>query len=50
MLRTREQKRILELKPSELRVLRYAMIRFRNKVLGEGKPTEDIDRLLLKLI
>ena len=50
MLFAREQGKILELSSFELRLLRYAMVRFRNRALSEGKPTEDIDRLLLKLI
>lgn len=41
------QKRIVELSPAEARLLRYALMQFRNKVLSAGKPTEDIESLLL---
>ena len=44
------KKRIVELSPAELRLLRTALMRFRNKVLSAGKPTEDIDDLLLQLM
>lgn len=44
------QKRIVELSAAEIRLLRTAMMRFRNKVLSAGKPTEDIDELLLQLM
>ena len=42
------EKRIVELTSEEVRLLRYALMRFRNKCLQAGKPTEDIDGLLLK--
>ncbi len=44
----KSEKRIVELTSEEVRLLRYALIRFRNKCLQAGKPTEDIDELLLK--
>lgn len=40
----------LELTADEARILRKIMLYFRNKVLGEGKPTDDIDALLMKFI
>ena len=43
-------KRIVELSPAEARLLRYALMQFRNKVLNAGKPTEDIESLLLMLV
>ena len=43
-------KRIIELSPAEARLLRYALMQFRNKVLNAGKPTEDIESLLLMLV
>ena len=39
----------LTLTPGEMRIMRKIMILFRNAVLAEGKPTEDVDRLILKL-
>lgn len=44
------RKRIVELSPAEVRLLRYALMQFRNKVLNAGKPTEDIESLLLMLM
>lgn len=43
----KSQKRIVELSPAEARLLRYALMQFRNKVLSTGKPTGDIELLLL---
>lgn len=43
------QKRIVELSPAEVRLLRYALMQFRNKVLCAGKSTEDIDEMLIKV-
>ena len=45
----KSQKRIVELSPAEARLLRHALMQFRNKVLNAGKPTEDIESLLLML-
>ena len=42
-------KRIVELSPAEVRLLRYALMQFRNRVLCDGKPTEDIDEILIKV-
>lgn len=41
------KKHMVELSPAEARLLRYALMQFRNKVLSAGKPTEDIESLLL---
>lgn len=46
----KEPKRVVEVNPFELTFLRQVMLRFRNKILAAGKPTEDIDDLLLKLL
>jgi len=46
----KSQKRIVELSPAEVRLLRHALMQFRNKVLNAGKPTEDIESLLLMLV
>lgn len=40
----------LRLNMDELRLLRLAMIRFRNRCLELGKPTEDIDEILIKIL
>ena len=39
----------LELTTVELRIIRKIMLYFRNKVVSEGGPTEDIDALIIKL-
>ena len=46
----KSQKRVVELSPAEARLLRYALMQIRNKVLNAGKPTEDIESLLLMLV
>ena len=46
----KSQKRIVELSPAEARLLRHALMQFRNKVLNAGRPTEDIESLLLMLV
>ena len=43
------RKVMLEVTPAELRIIRKVMLVFRNRVLAEGKPAEDIDRVILKL-
>ena len=46
----RRQKQVkLTLSSDEARILKKIMIYFRNKVAGEGGPTEDIDQLIVKL-
>lgn len=49
MFRKRKDAVRLELTADEARILRKIMLYFRNKTLAEGKPTEDIDELILKL-
>ena len=43
-------KRVVELSIMETKLLRTALMHFRNKVLIAGKPTEDIESLLLMLM
>lgn len=50
MFRRKKDKRIVELNPEELRLAKYALLRFRNKLVAQGKPTEDINALLLKIM
>ena len=50
MFRRKKDKRIVELNPKELRLARYALLGFRNKLVAQGKPTEDIKALLLKIM
>ena len=50
MFRRKNDKRIVELNPEELRLAKYALLGFRNKLVTQGKPTEDINALLLKIM
>ena len=40
---------VVQLTAKEVRVFRDAMIYFRNLAIREGKPTEDIDAIILRL-
>ena len=42
--------RILEFCAGERRLLTMAMLSFRNKLLSSGKPTEDVNELLTRLM
>ena len=42
--------RLLVLCARERRLLTNAMLAFRNKLLAGGKPTEDINELLIRLM
>ena len=46
----RPEKRILELSRQEARLLREGLMYFRHKVIEMDYPTEDIDRLLKKVL
>lgn len=50
MFRRKNDKRIVELNPEELWLAKYALLGFRNKLVAQGKPTEDINALLLKIM
>lgn len=50
MLRRKAEKRIVELPPDEARLLREALLAFRNKLLSAGKPTEDVNELIIKVM
>lgn len=50
MFRRKNDKRIVELNLEELRLAKYALLGFRNKLVAQGKPTEDINALLLKIM
>ena len=50
MFRRKNDKRIVELNPEELRLAKHALLEFRNKLIAEGKPTEDVNELLLKIM
>ena len=50
MFRRKAEKRIAELSPNEARLLRGALLSFRNKLLSAGKPTEDVNELIIKVM
>lgn len=45
----REPRRILTLESDEYRILLRCLIHFRNALIAEGKYTDAVDELLLKL-
>ena len=45
----RAPRRILTLEPDEYRILLRCLIPFRNALIAEGKYTDAVDELLLKL-
>ena len=50
MFRRKKEKRIVELGSEQLRLAKYALLEFRNKLIAQGKPTEDVNELLLKIM
>lgn len=50
MFRRKAEKRIVELSPEEARLLRGVLLAFRNKLLSAGKPTEDVNELIIKVM
>ena len=50
MFERRNRDRVLVLCANERRLLTAAMLAFRNKLLARGKPTEDVNELLLRLM
>ena len=50
MFRRKPEKRMVELTPDEVRLMREALLAFRNKLLSAGKPTEDVNELIIKVL
>ena len=50
MFRRKAETRMVELSPDEARLLRGALLAFRNKLLSAGKPTEDVNELIIKVM
>lgn len=50
MFRRKNDKRIVELNLEDLRLAKYALLGFRNKLVAQSKPTEDVNELLLKIM
>ena len=45
----REAKHIVTLEPDEYRILLRCLIHFRNELIAEGKYTDAVDELLVKM-
>ena len=45
----KEAKRILVLEPDEYRILLHGLIYFRNTLIAEGRHTDAVDDLIIKL-
>ena len=45
----KEAKRIVTLEADEYRILLHSLIHFRNALIAEGRYTDAVDELLLKL-
>lgn len=45
----KEQKRVLTLNTNEFRLAMYGLIHFRNQLLAQGRYTDAVDELILKL-
>ena len=50
MFRRKAEKRMVELSHDEVRLMREALLAFRNKLLSAGKPTEDVNELIFKVM
>lgn len=50
MFRREAEKRMVELSPNEARLMRETLLAFRNKLLSAGKPTEDVNELIIKVL
>jgi hypothetical protein len=46
----KEQKVVVALSPREVRLMMTALLNFRNKAVKAGKPTEDINELILRIM
>ena len=49
MIRKRPDKYKIQLTYAELRVLRQALVEYRNLLIRKSLPTEDIDKIMLKI-
>ena len=49
-IQCKAEKRMVELAHDEVRLMREALLAFRNKLLSAGKPTEDVNELIIKVI
>ena len=50
MLFFRERKYYVTLNDREVRLAKYALFHFRNKLIAQGKPTDDVNDLLIRIL
>ena len=50
MFRHKAEKRIVEFSSEQLQLAKYALLEFRNKLIAQGKPTEDVNELRRKIM
>lgn len=50
MFKRKKDLRVLELNAAERRLFIRAMMRFRNKLTDQNRPTEDVNELLLRVL
>ena len=50
LFRRKAEKRMGDLAPDEARLMREALLAFRNELLSAGKPTEDVNELIIKVM
>ena len=50
MFRRKKDLRVISLSLAEKRLLIRAMLHFRNRFLATGRPTEDVNGILMKII
>lgn len=50
MFHRKANKRIVELSSEEVRLMREALLSFRNKLIAQGKPTEDVNELIIMVM
>lgn len=50
MLFFRGKKYYVTLNDREVRLAKYALFHFRNKLIAQGKPTDDVNDLIIKLL
>ena len=46
----REKKVIVEVTAAELRIIRVSLLALRNRLISEGRYTDPVDEMLMKLI
>ena len=50
MLFSREKKYFVILNDREVRLAKYALFHFRNKLIAQGKPADDVNDLLIRIL